>query len=100
MKRGTLGKIITVLALLLILVFFTVKLKEPIDLHVLPISGQIASPSIFTEDGTTVGRKITDDSSYETRFTVTEIRGNNLVLEFSHNASNHLPVWIEGEVVT
>ncbi|HLF54483.1 MAG TPA: right-handed parallel beta-helix repeat-containing protein [Candidatus Nanoarchaeia archaeon] len=59
-----------------------------------------SSEYIYSEQGETVGRKISDNPDFEVNFTFVGRRGNDFVIEFYHNASEDLPAWVEGAIVT
>jgi len=50
------------------------------------------------EENKPVGKKVEDDESFETFFTLVGKEGENFRLSFYHNSIRQQPVWIEGDV--
>jgi len=49
-------------------------------------------------ENNTVGKKIEDESGYETFFTFVGKENDNFIVKFYHNASISLPVWVETNI--
>ena len=64
----------------------------------IPTTTKEVDEKIKDVENNEVGKKIRDESDYETFFDFIGKVENNFVIKFYHNSSSALPIWIEGNI--